>query len=68
MLTGNDPCEVPFRFPPLHDYHLSNVPTVPLHLLDRLISQMVELDPNKRPGSMALVRQQLTYIAEQCVV
>jgi serine/threonine protein kinase len=68
ILTGNDPCEVPFRFPSLQDYALSNIPSVPLRLLDHLISQMVELDPNKRPSSMALVRQHLTYVAEQCVV
>lgn len=68
MLTGSDPCEVPFRFLPLRDYHVSDTFPMPLQLLDRLIAQMVELDPNKRPGSMAFVRQQLTYIAEQCVV
>jgi len=54
---------------PLHTYRL-NGPTrsASLQLLDLLIAQMVELDPAKRPGSMALVRQQLTYIAEQGVV
>jgi len=69
MLTGNDPSEIPFRFLPLHTYRL-NGPTrsASLQLLDLLIAQMVELDPAKRPGSMALIRQQLTYIAEQCVV
>ncbi len=68
MLTGNDPTEVPFRFMPLHTYNLSHLEAELLVLLDRLIMQMVDLDPNKRPSSMALVGQQLNYIASQCVV
>ena len=68
MLTGNDPTEVPFRFLPLHTYQLHHPQAAPLHLLDRLIMQMVDLDPANRPGSMALVKQQLEYIAQQCVV
>ena len=68
MLTGDDPTEVPFRFMPLHTYNLSHPQEVSFHLLDRLVMQMVDLDPNKRPGSMALVKQQLDYIATQCVV
>lgn len=68
MLTGSDPTEVPFRFMPLHTYNLSYPHTPSLDVLDRLIMQMVDLDPDKRPGSMALVKQQLEYIVEQCVV
>ncbi len=68
MITGNDPTEVPFRFMPLHTYNLHHPQTAALHLLDRLLMQMVDLDPDNRPGSMALVKQQLEYIAEQCVV
>ena len=68
MLTGNDPTEVPFRFMPLHTYNLSHLEAELLVLLDRLIMQMVDLDPSKRPSSMALVGQQLNYIASQCVV
>ena len=68
MLTGNDPTEAPFRFQPLHIYNLHHPQTDALHLLDRLLMQMVDLDPDNRPGSMALVKQQLEYIAEQCVV
>ncbi len=68
MLTGNDPTEVPFRFLPLHAYRLSHPQVASLDLLDRLLMQMVNLDPDKRPGSMAIVKQQLEYIAEQCVI
>jgi len=68
MLTGNDPTEVPFRFLPLHTYNLHHPQTAALQLLDRLLAQMVDLDPANRPGSMALVKQQLEYIATQCVV
>ncbi len=68
MLTGNDPTEVPFRFLPLHTYGLHYPQTSAIDLLDRLIMQMVDLDPTHRPGSMALVKQQLEYIAQQCVV
>ncbi len=68
MLTGNDPTEIPFRFMPLHTFNLHYPQAFLLNLLDRLLMQMVDLDPNKRPGSMALVKQQLEYIAQQCVV
>jgi serine/threonine protein kinase len=68
MLTGNDPTEAPFRFQSLHAYNLHHPQTNALHLLDRLLLQMVDLDPDNRPGSMALVKQQLEYIAEQCVI
>ncbi len=68
MLTGNDPTEVPFRFLPLYTYNLYHPQTAALSLLDHLLMQMVDLDPDKRPGSMALVKQQLEYIAAQCVV
>lgn len=68
MITGNDPTEVPFRFQPLHTYNLHHPQPDAINLLDRLLMQMVDLDPDNRPGSMALVKQQLEYIAEQCVV
>ncbi len=68
MLTGNDPTEVPFRFLPLYTYNLHHPQTAALSLLDHLLMQMVDLDPDRRPGSMALVKQQLEYIAAQCVV
>jgi len=66
MLTGNDPTEVPFRFLPLQTYNLRHPQATALQLLDRLLTHMVELDPGKRPGSMALVKQHLEYIAEKC--
>ena len=68
MLTGNDPTEVPFRFLPLHTYGLHYPQAEAIDLLNRLIMQMVDLAPTNRPGSMALVKQQLEYIAQQCVV
>ncbi len=68
MLTGTDPTEVPFRFLPLNTYQLHYPQTDAIHLLDPLIMQMVDLNPTNRPGSMALVKQQLEYIAQQCVV
>ncbi len=66
MLTGNDPTEVPFRFLPLKTYDLRHPQATALQLLERLLIQMVDMDPDKRPGSMALIKHHLEYIAEQC--
>ncbi|GAC1434279.1 MAG: hypothetical protein PVS3B3_33370 [Ktedonobacteraceae bacterium] len=65
MLTGNDPTETPFRFKSLHTYSVNHPQAAALRILDRLLMQMVALDPANRPGSMALVKQHLEYIAEQ---
>src|SRR5205807_6621447 len=47
LLSGHDPSATPFRFPPLQ----SKVPTIPSGLAT-LITQMLELDEDKRPASM----------------
>jgi WD40 repeat protein len=57
LLTGNDPSVTPFRFAPLQaSGHFLLVP------LARLITQMVEIDEDKRPPSMAIVKQELQRI------
>jgi eukaryotic-like serine/threonine-protein kinase len=56
MLTGNDPSEAPFAFVP---------PQAPVPELGQLIMHMVSMDANKRPTSIAEVRQKLQDIASQ---
>ncbi|MFL5664504.1 MAG: WD40 repeat domain-containing serine/threonine protein kinase, partial [Ktedonobacteraceae bacterium] len=56
MLTGNDPSEAPFAFVP---------PQAPVPELGQLIMHMVSMDANKRPASIAEVRQKLQDIASQ---
>jgi serine/threonine protein kinase len=55
LLSGIDPSEAPFRFAPLH------IPVYPD--LNTLIMSMVENDPQKRPPSMSVVKQELQRIA-----
>ena len=55
LLSGVDPSEAPFHFAPLH------IPTYPD--LNTLIMSMVENDPQKRPSSMSVVKQELQRIA-----
>ncbi|MBA2680657.1 MAG: protein kinase [Ktedonobacteraceae bacterium] len=57
LLTGDDPSETPFQFTPLR---LSD-PT--LAGLDTLVMSMVNVDVNKRPARIDVVRQQLQDIA-----
>ncbi len=60
LLTGEDPARTPFRFVPLQMHRhpiLAN--------LETLILQMVELDQQKRPESMAVIKERLQQIAEQ---
>ncbi|SRR5216684_232459 len=58
LLTSSDPSETPFRFVTLHvDSHLS------LSELGTLIARMLEMDMNKRPASVAIVKQELQRIA-----
>ena len=54
LLSGYDPSQSPFRFPPLQ----SLVPGVP-EPLARLITQMLEMDESKRPASIQVVQQAL---------
>src|SRR6202165_2987774 len=54
LMTGHDPSETPFQFPAL------KLPGHPiLAQLEQLIMRMVEMDSNKRPASVAAVRQEL---------
>jgi WD40 repeat protein len=63
MLSGDDPAFTPFRFAPLHLQSSKNPPTATQEAaLGTLIMQMLELDANKRPTSMALVKQELERI------
>jgi serine/threonine protein kinase len=59
MLSGNIPSLTPFHLPPL------NFPGQPaLERLAALISQMIELDKNKRPASIEQVQQELGSIRD----
>jgi eukaryotic-like serine/threonine-protein kinase len=58
LLTGNDPTQKPFCFAPVH---LQNQSTP--DRLQSLLVQMVEMDVNKRPVSIATVKQELEQIA-----
>ena len=60
LFSGHDPSSSPFHFPLLQ----SLVPTVPTNLAT-LITQMLELDEDKRPANMAAVKQKLEQIADQ---
>ena len=56
MLTGSDPSEAPFAFAP---------PQVSGPEFGQLIMHMVSMDANKRPASIAEVKQRLQDIATQ---
>ncbi|HEY6406237.1 MAG TPA: serine/threonine-protein kinase, partial [Ktedonobacteraceae bacterium] len=58
LLSGNDPANTPFRFSPLH---FQDQPE--LLDLEMLIMQMVDIDEDKRPGSIAAIKQELQRIA-----
>ena|SRR5579883_11649 len=60
LLSGEDPARTPFRFSPLQ-MHRHPV----LASLEALIMQMVELDQEKRPQSMAVIKERLQHIAGQ---
>jgi serine/threonine protein kinase len=60
LLTGNDPSQTPFRFARLRQYDQSIPPD-----LEILIMQMLDMDVNKRPPSMASVKQVLQHAAAQ---
>src|SRR6266513_4150774 len=57
LLTGNDPAQTPFRFAlfPLQDLSTPDK-------LRSLLLQMVEIDANQRPASIAAVQQELEQI------
>src|SRR5258708_18507548 len=54
LISGYDPSQTPFRFPPLQ----SLIPTLP-NQLAKLITQMLEMDDNKRPANIKVVQQEL---------
>ena len=58
MLSSDDPSEKPFRFAPLQRSGL----TIPIRL-ERLVMQMVEMDEDKRPSSIAGIKEELQRIA-----
>jgi serine/threonine protein kinase len=74
LLTAKDPSEAPFRFTPLRtnspqrftDPGSLTTSMVDIHLnhLQTLISSMLEMDPNNRPASVAIVKQELQSIAD----
>jgi WD40 repeat protein len=60
LLSGSDPAQTPFRFAPLS---LPNLPFA--NELAMLIAQMVELDEDKRPNNVTVIKQELQRIAAQ---
>ena len=58
LVSGHDPSSTPFRFPPLQ----SLVPAAPGNLTT-LMMQMLELDEDKRPVNILVVKQKLQDIA-----
>jgi WD40 repeat protein len=57
LLTGNNPEQNPFCFE-LAPLQAQSIP----HRLQSLVLQMVEMDVNNRPSSMAIVKQELEQI------
>ncbi len=61
LLTGIDPSLSPFRFPALRVLDASIPPE-----LESLVTQMLEMDAEKRPASMSIVKQRLQHLLDQC--
>ena len=59
LLAGVDPTLTPLQFAPLQASCPQPIPTE----LHTLITQMLELDEDKRPGTMRAVKQELQHIA-----
>ena len=60
MLSGTDPSSTPFRFAPL-----PSLGQPALTELAALITRMLDMDAQRRPASMAAVKQALERIADQ---
>jgi serine/threonine protein kinase len=60
LLTGQNPKETPFHFAPLHLANRS-----PAADLEHLIGRMVDMDADKRPATVQIIKQQLQQIAER---
>src|SRR5205823_12193758 len=58
LLSGNHPALKPFRFTRLQSQGQER-----LVKLNTLIMQMVEMDEEKRPATMAIVKRELQHIA-----
>lgn len=73
MLTGNDPSESPLRLAPLRGKHAtsdadpssltSSMVSILMEGLGKLIDSMLEMDSNKRPISVTLVKMELHNLA-----
>ena len=73
LLTGKDPSEAPLRFTPLRGKHASSrsdpggltssMVDVMMDRLGMLINSMLELEMNKRPASVTLIKQELHQLA-----
>lgn len=57
-LSGYDPSQSPFRFPPLQTL----VSKLPLRLVT-LLTQMLEMDESKRPANINVVEQELQQVS-----
>ena len=74
LLTGKDPSEAPLRFTPLRGKHASSrsdpggltssMVDVMMDRLGILINSMLDLDINKRPASVTLIKQELHHLAK----
>ena len=60
MLSGNDPSNTPFRFAPL-----PSLGQPALTELAALITRMLDMDAQRRPTSMGVVKQELERIEDQ---
>ncbi len=63
LLSGHDPADTPFQFAALH---LRGTPF--LARLEQLVMQMLEMDVNKRPANIAVIRQELQAISTQVLI
>jgi serine/threonine protein kinase len=73
MLTGKDPSEAPLRLAPLRGKHASgqsdpssltsSMVSILMESLGKLIDSMLEMDSNKRPISVTLVKMELHNLA-----
>jgi len=70
LLTGIDPSEAPFRFPPLRPKNPSQPGSLTTSMVDvlvkkfeLLITSMLEMDVNKRPSDISRVKQEIHEIS-----
>ncbi len=62
LLTGFDPAQArnTFHFPPIRLFNPQISPR-----LERLIAQMIEIDPERRPSSISIIKRELQYIKQE---